>query len=203
MPKFTLTWSNTLLLSNNNVIGQRALYRQKSVGGSWLTAGFTPANDLAKTATSVESPTVDVNKVWEFKVQSLCTVGGPADNTNGVQEVVVFSCLTPTVTKSFNSATASLNAAGTDISKAIFTLRKTSDSAIVYGPTTVTRSGDNITANTGATLNDNTTYYWETKLIAVVNSIEVTSGSCNSANFTTDLATCDPVTNLVATATEF
>lgn len=210
MAQFTLNWFSTALIINPNAIGQTASYRQKSVGGSWLTTGFTPANNLSKTASTVTSPVLGNNIVWEFRVQALCTVGGPELNDNGVQEGLKFACLAPI--QSFTTTTAQiiLNVIGLDITKAAFTLRRVSDGNIVSGPTIVLRVGNSITHNVLG-LTPGTEYFWQTVLYATVNGAEVNSGSpvpvglgaaCNHTIFETDPVICSPVTGCDVSSTE-
>ena len=97
MAQFTLNWFAAPVMVNPNSIGQRALYRQKSVGGAFISTGFTPANDLTIVQETVTSPDLATNKIWEFKVQAICTVGGPTDNNNGIIEALKFACLVPNI----------------------------------------------------------------------------------------------------------
>lgn len=201
MIQFDLNWYSAAVLVSPIATGQRPSYRQKSVGGAWISTGFIPSGVLPKYVQTVKSPMLAENKVWEFKIDCLCgEVATPNDNGN--QEALVFACIEPTVTKTTNSSTAVLGVSGLDITKATFTLHKTSDGAIVYGPITVNKSGTGISA-TATGLEGNTQYYWETQLHATVNGQEIVSGSCNSQNFSTELASCEPITNITATATEF
>lgn len=176
MGVFTLNWDNAAVLISANAIGQRAGYRRKDVGGSWITAGFTPANDLLKTAITALSPDLLVNVVYEFRVQGICTTGGPTINTNGVQEQIGFECITPTTSQSDIAATASINTTGLNITKVRFTLRKTSDNSIVSAATTVTVVS-NLAQRTATGLTASTSYYWQIELIAVIDGIEVFSSA--------------------------
>jgi hypothetical protein len=209
MAHFNLNWFNTAVIINSNVTGQRASHRQKSIGGAFSASGYTPANDLPKTASSTQSPDLATNKVWEFKVEALCTVGGPTANDNGLVEALKFSCLVPDVTFNKNTSTITLNVAGLDITSATFILHKQSDNSVVEGPTTVARTGTAIT-HTATGLTPGTGYYWEFIQYAIVNGSQVASNdpsqlnvSCTTSNFTTDEDVCDPITKLSATATEY
>lgn len=205
MAQFRLNWNNIILISNPNVIGQRASYRQKSLGGSFITTGFTPANDLSTTIDTVDSANIAVNKVWEFKIESICTIGGPIINTNGLQEKLKFACITPVITHTANSSNITLNVTGLDITKAQFILKKVSDNSIIYGPVTINRVGNSISA-VATGLIGSTAYYWETVLFATVSGIEIDSVSastpigigtaCISTNFTTEASICLPVTGV-------
>lgn len=208
MAQFNLTWINTVLLINPNVTAQRALYRQKSIGGAFINTGFTPSNDLPVTASAVSSPVLADNRIWEFKIQAICTVGGPTDNQNGIQEGLKFACIQPIVSASITTAQAVLNVANTDIIKARFTVHRDDNNAVAFGPVTVNRVGNSITANATG-LSGSTDYYWETELYTTVNGVEVISSalppvglgvSCISNTFTTDDAICDPLTDIDVSA---
>ena len=210
MAQFTLTWNNAAILSNPNSIGQRALYRVKSVGGSFLSTGFTPANDLLTSVTSVLSPTLDENSVHEFKIQGLCTVNGPTDNDNGIKEIISFTCIVPTLVNSITTASASINVANTDISKARFTLRKSSDNSILFGPVIIARVGDSIESGNATGLTASTNYYWQIELYSTVQGLEVISSNseylgavCGPYLFMTDAQpVCNPVTSLTVNSIE-
>ena len=206
MIQFTLNWFNGAVIANPNSINQVALYRQKSVGGAWLSTGFTPANNLPITAVTTTSPLVSENKIWEFKVQNICTVGGPIDNNNGIIEQLHFQCITPVLSFTQTTATAVLNVLGLDITKARFTLHKVSDDSVVFGPTIVLPVGNSITClATGLT--GSTGYYWEIDLYSTVNGAEIHSfntdqlnSPCVSIDFITDASICSPITDLDATS---
>lgn len=207
--QFTLQWNNASVLANPNATAQTALYRQKSVGGAFISVGFTPTNPLAKTVNTVDSPnTLLDNVVYEFKVQSVCTLNGPVDNDNGVREIIGFACITPTVTKGETQGTISLSVAGTDITKARVTLRRSSDNSQV-SQNIVNAVGNTISfTQTGLTAGTN--YYWQVELYATINGVEVISSDsnylgspCSPYAFATDaLAVCDPVTSLTVDSIE-
>jgi hypothetical protein len=208
MAQFTLNWDNTPILTSGNVLNQTASYREKSLGGSYITTGFTPSNTLSKTVTSVDSPILEDNKIYQFKIESNCTVNGPTINQNGVQEGIVFSCLIPTVTKTSTSSQIVLNVANTDITKARFTLRKTSDSSIVLADTVVNRVGTTITCSKSSGLLASTIYYWQYDLYATINGVEVISSTnsyigskCSPYSFLTEESEvlCSTIDSVVAT----
>jgi hypothetical protein len=192
MAQFNLQWDNTDVNASSNTISQRASYRQKTVGGTFITAGFTPTNDFAKSISSVLTPNSLLdNVVYEFKIEAICTEGGPTANDNGVQEQIKFNCLTPVIVNTETTSEITLDLLNTDITKARFTLKKSSDNTTVYGPTTVTRASN--AATTPATsLVAGTDYYWEVTLYATVNGIEVNSaevghlGAVCTTNTTTE-----------------
>ena len=201
MAQFNLVWFNTAVIINPNSSGQKVSHRQKSIGGAYFSTGYTPVNNLPKTASTIQSPVLANNIVWEFKVECLCTEGGPTINDNGNQEGLKFSCLTPSLSYTTNSATIVLNVTGLDITSATFTLKKVSDNSVVSGPTTVARVGAGI-SHTVMGLNPGTGYYWEYIMYAIVNGSQIQSNdanqinaSCFSVNFTTNEDVCPPVTN--------
>lgn len=208
--QFTLNWDNTAVLAHPNSTGQRVSYRQKSVGGAWITAGFTPANDLATNVNSADTPNSLLdNVVYEFKVENLCSEGGPTINDNGVREAIEFACITPDTDQDFESASISINLTGTDITKVRFTLKRASDNTIIAGPTVVNRVANAASFNVTGLVPE-TNYYWQVELYANVNNIEVISSQvaylgqpCSPYPFTTDEnPVCNPVTSLDVSSVE-
>lgn len=171
-----LSWDNTAILAEANVIAQRAYYRIKTVGGAFLSTGFSPANDLSTAITFTELTPVVQNKVYEFKVIAICTAGGPTDNSNGIIEQIAFACIEPVFTNVTTSVIdVVINIPTTDITKARLRLKKQSDNSVV-STATVNKIANAITHSfTG--LDDNTGYYLEVEFYAVVGGIEVISSS--------------------------
>lgn len=208
MSQFTLIWNNIALLSSPNALTQAAEYRYRLVGGAYIATGFSPDNPLANSVSTTDSPTLDDNKVVQFKIQTLCTAGGPTDNDNGVQEGINFIEIIPTITKTTTTANISINATGTDITKARFTLRKSSDNSIVDQTIVNNISNTLVRPVTGLTYSTN--YYWEVEFYANVNSVEVISSSSiyngtafSPYPFTTNApAVCDPVTSVIVSSVE-
>lgn len=176
MAQFTLNWDNTDILANANNINQRASYRQKSVGGAWITAGFTPGNPLSTAVTSVTSPVLDSNVIYEFMIESLCTQNGPTSNDNGIIEQIGFNCIEPIIENTNTQSQAVVDLTDTDITKVVFTLRLASNNSVVFGPLTVNRAGTSAIA-TATGLTANTSYYWQIALITVVGGAEVSSSA--------------------------
>jgi len=209
MAQFKLQWDNTNVNANPNAVSQRASYRQKSVGGVFIATGFTPTNDLAKTVSEALTPVISSNVIYEFKVQAICTQNGPTDNDNGIQEGIVFSCIAPSMNKTSDSSSITIDVTGTDIAKARFTLKKSSDNSIVITPTIINRSGNSIT-QLATGLQSSTSYYWQIELIATVSGVDVYSSdinqlgvSCSPYVFQTDAPPfCNPVASLTATSIE-
>lgn len=192
MAQFKLDWFATAVMINANSTGQRALHRQKSIGGAFSSTGYTPSNDLTITQQTVNSPVLANNVIWEFKVQALCAVGGPTDNTNGLVEGLKFACIVPIITFGAEESTVTINKTGLDITKAEFVVKLQSNDAIVFGPVVTVPVGNSI-STTATGLTANTDYYWEYKLYSVVNGIEIVStasgqlnASCGPYDFTTD-----------------
>lgn len=208
MAEFTLIWKNTDLMTSTNSLSETALYRYKSVGGTYINAGFTPANNLNTDVNTVDSPVLDNNRVVEFKISTNCTASGPTDNDNGVQEAMEFNAILPTITKTDSSSNITIDVTNTDINKARFTLRKSIDNSIV-SQVIVDKIGTSITLNkTG--LDYNTNYYWQTELYSVLNNVEIKSSDMDYVGkpfspypFTTNNPpVCDPVTSLTVTSIE-
>lgn len=176
MAQFTLNWDNTALLLEPNVIAQRAYYRRKDVGGAYISSGFTPVNDLPVAAVTTVSPALLENVVYQFKVETLCTVNGPTINSNGVIEQIKFLCITPEINSTDVASNIVVNAVGTNITKIRFTLRKESDDSIVHGPIVVLPvDAGNMYTTTAIGLTAATEYYWQYEMYAVINGIEVIS----------------------------
>jgi hypothetical protein len=201
MAQFTVQWNNSDITANpSNNTNQRVSYRQKSVGGAWLTAGFSPTNDMSPSVTSASSPTLTSNLVYEFKHESICTQNGPVINDNGVQEQIGFTCIVPSIGNTDRTSTITLTLTGTDITKVNFTLRRSSNNSVVYGPIVVNRVG-NLAQAVAASLDPSTNYYWQVSLVAVVNGQEVNSASSAYLNSIcgpyTATTSAPPVQNLI------
>jgi hypothetical protein len=188
MAQFTLNWDNTDILSSSNNLSQIASYRQKSVGGSWISSGFSPTNPMTKSIASAQTPVITSNIVYEFKVDCTCTQGGPVQNDNGIIENIGFACIVPTIENTDTTSVVTINLAGTDITKVTFTLRKSSDNTVKHGPITVNRIGT-IASTVASGLVASTGYYWQITLIASVNGLEINSGLPNYLN-----SVCGPYT---------
>jgi len=208
MAQFNINWFNTAIILNPSSEEVRVLHRQKSVGGDYSYIGYTPANDLPKTASTSQSPILANNIVWEFRVETQCGEGLTTPNDNGNQEGLKFACLTPSISETETTATIVLNVTGLDITSGTFTLRKVSDDSVVSGPTTVARVGIAIT-HTATGLIAATGYYWDYVVYAIVNGSQIQSNSINQLNsscfsidFTTDLLLCAPCTAITISVIE-
>lgn len=173
-----LRWDNTAALANPNVIAQRASKRIKTVGGAYSTLGFTPTNDLVMIAVPEMSVTVVDNKVYEFKVESICSSGGPTANSNGIQEGIAFVCIPPDISEDIDTVTVNVDLAGTDITKVRYTLRRQDNNVIIGGPTIVNKVAD-AALHIFDPVDDNTAYYLTVEMYAVVGGVEVISSNIN------------------------
>lgn len=208
MAQFRLTWDNSAVETNPNAISQRALYRQRSLGGVFVATGFTPANDLPKSADTVDTPILLNNRVYEFKLQSLCTENGPTDNDNGVVERIGFSCIVPVLSKTPNTGNITIDVSDTDITKARITLKRSSDNLIINQWTINNIAG--LIQQMAAGLDSSTSYYWQVEFYATVAGQEQISSNvshlgspCGPYTFTTDTpAVCDPVISLTVSSIE-
>jgi len=202
MAVITLNWDNTAVNASANATAQRASKRIAAVGGAYDTTGFSPANDLPKTANTVDA-TVTANRVYDFKIEAICVSGGPTPNDNGVKQGIVFACIAPSFSVTSSTIQATVNLAGTDITKVKMTLRKQTDDTL-QATQTVNNVGGSAVANfTG--LAAGTGYYLETEMYAVVDGVEVISSSveylnavCGPYNVSTSAApSCPAPSNLV------
>lgn len=206
MAQFTLNWDNTAALANANAIAQRASYRRRSTMGAFITSGFTPNNDLPKSAVTTQSPVLVDNVVYQFKVETLCTVNGPTINDNGIQEQMKFACITPEIVESDTTSAISIDVTNTDITKARFRLKKTSDNSTIFGPSIVNTVANTVSI-TATGLTASTAYYWQVEFYATVNGVEVISSAVgylnsvcgNYASTTTSLLSCSAPEDLVVT----
>lgn len=209
MSQFTLNWNNSSLVGSSNSLTQRAVYRFKMIGGVFVSDNFTPPNDLDLLANTVDSPILPNNVIIEFKIQTICTVSGPTDNDNGIQEVIEFAEIIPTIVHSYNDSSIGIDVTGTDITQARFTLRRSSNNTIVGTSIVANVIANSITANIGS-LVYSTNYYWEVELYTTINYMVVISSSSNYVGspyspypFTTDTPPlCDPVTAITVTSVE-
>ena len=209
MSQFTLKWINDDIVGNTNSTNQNALYRYRLVGGNFISAGFNPANPLANNINQTDSPILDNNKVIQFQIEVDCTLSGPSYNDDGIKEDIEFAEIIPTITKTENSSSITVDVTNTDITKAKFTLRKAADNSIVGNPTIVNKVGSTISYSQSS-LDFNTNYFWQIEFYAIINNIEVYSSSPNYKGtsfspypFKTDVPSiCDPVTSLTVSSIE-
>lgn len=211
---FNINWDNTNIVSDSNVISQRLSKRLKSVGGPFSITGFTPASDQNKNVFSATF-SGESNRVYEFKLEAICSSGGPSEALNGRVEQIQFECIIPTiVVNSATSVTISTNLSGTDITKVRYTIKLTSNNNIVAGPMDIANVGG-IANTTINFLTGGTNYYVEIEYFANVNGIDVISSSgsylatvCGGYSFqtlpapTTTTTTTLPPTTTTTTTTQ-
>ena len=170
------TWDNTAVSASSNVISQRLSWREKTVGGGFNTTSVTPSNDMSKTINAANFTAATVNKVYEFKVEAICTEGGPTANLNGVIENIVFDCVIPEITvPSSTSLAFHIAIPSTDITKARVRLKLQSDNSLI-DTQTITKVSNAIDY-TFTGLTPATGYYFEVEFYAIVNTVEVISSS--------------------------
>lgn len=185
-----------------NSTGQIAKKRIKGAS-VWDTTGFSPINTLSSTATTTMA-NVDLNNVYEFQIDNQCVIGGIG--SSNIYEGIVFNCTTSNAETDIDMSTINVNTGFSlplSITKIRFTLKKTSDNSVVYGPAIVNViAGGASTTATG--LLSATDYYWTYDLYAVVNGVEVNSSqspynqTCTLNITTSDVPLCPQVTDLVA-----
>lgn len=180
MANFTLNWTPNI---NSNVSIQQAEYRQKSVGGVYNTSGFSPANPLLTTDSTTSISGLLDNVVYEFRVVNFCTEG--RTHSSNI-EFIKFACVTPVISNTSTTVTASISSLPVDITKIKYSLLSSDGLTVLQGPIAVnTSSGSSVYVFTG--LSPDTDYIVKIELVALVNGIEVTSslGNCLT-NITTD-----------------
>lgn len=173
----SLQWNNSSIDGNPNAISQRISARIKTVGGPFLTTGFSPANPLATSVNEVSYTPVE-NKVYEYKIEALCTVGGPTPF--GPIEGIAFSCIEPSIEPGNSTANISVDATGTDLTKIRFILFLVDDDSEVAS-ITANRVGDAMTANFSG-LTPATAYYLKMELFAILNGVEISMQDISSTN---------------------
>ncbi len=171
MGTLTLNWDNTAVNASANATGQRALKRIAAIGGAFNTSDFSPANTLAKTATTTVA-TVLNNRVYDFKVEALCTEGGPTENTNGIKQGIVFACIPPIINAGPTNIEVTIDLTSTDITKARIVLKLASDDSVI-DTQIVSRSVNTVYYNFTGLSPDG--YYIEIELYANVDGVEVIS----------------------------
>lgn len=174
-----INWNAENTDGNPSVTGLRISKRVKAVGGAWDTSGFDTPNDMANSLATNQA-VVTANRVYEFKVESLCSAGGPVQNLNGVQEGIAFECITPGKEFTHNSLQVTIPTLLTDITKARIVVHLTSDDSIVSSGI-YNSNGVQIQANI-TSLVQNTEYYFTVELYAMVNGFEVISSDAAFLN---------------------
>lgn len=194
----SITWNPS---ASSNNINQQVKKRIKGLT-PWDTAGFTPSNNLApnvSAATTVLQP----NTIYEFQVDTLCTIGGPTSSTT--RESIVFNCSSvPAFTgSSFSSTTINPGVLPT------FAGSNTLNYYVVYlyNSTGTTLLQTSASVNFGSPapqftgLIGSTTYILKFALFAIVNGSNNSSTQCASSSFTTSPTfVCIAPTGLISSA---
>lgn len=187
MASFTLNWTPII---TPNVLGQRGYYRQKSVGGTFLTDGFVPANDLPTSAITVARPGLLDNTVYQFQLANICEDGGPTFNDNGIQEFIDFVCSVPmTYDIEETSITVKFVGLPADINQVQIAFEgKPLETIVVVG-------GNASHEYTGLT--PNTEYTVTAKYGAIVNGAQLfdSVNTCSDTVTTAEIQ-CGPATNI-------
>src|ERR1044072_122879 len=187
MASFTLNWTPII---TGNVSAQRAYYRRRSTGGTYLTTGFTPSNDLNTAATSTTKAGLLDNVVYQFLLANICEEGGPTFSDSSATEMIVFSCAGDTdIETTFNSATINYTNLPQDINFIKVTVNSMQVTlAVTNGEASITFPG----------LTPDTEYTVDTVFGAIVNGVQVydTSITCTE-DFETSPAPCEEPTELL------
>lgn len=175
MAVFTCNWDNSAVISNSNAISQRLSWREKSLGGVFNTTNVTPSNDMSIVVNSATFNSALTNKIYEFKLEAICSVEGPVINSNGILENIRFSCILPEITPTSDTLDFFLDLSNTDITKVRLKLKLQSDNSTIITQT-INRVLNSIDY-TFTGLNPLTDYYLEVEYYTTINGIEVISSS--------------------------
>ena len=169
MANFTLTWTPNI---NPGVSNQQAEYRQKSVGGAFLSTGFSPANPLSTSANTASITGLLDNTIYEFRISNFC-IEGRTYHSN--VEAIKFTC--PILSEVHGSSYIVATASGLspDIYKVRFTLYASDGTTILQGPIAVSTFSSGSCDNTFSGLTSETSYIIKIELTAIVNGEEVIS----------------------------
>jgi len=196
MGTIRLNWNN---INVTGVLGLlvRASKRIKAIGGAWDTSNFTPANDMANTVNETDADVVN-NKVYQFKLESICSGGGITPNLNGIQENIYFACTGAVHSQTHNTVLITVTTTNCDWSKIRVTIRLTADDSLIDSEDVVVPVGAGSVAAYFSGLTPLTSYYYEVEMFASVNAGEVNSSGgaylgdpCFSTEFTMAAAPAD------------
>lgn len=169
-----LTWTPVDTVA---VACQRVSKRKKSVGGVWDTTGFINvstsinASCIAMDIATLFA-TVDYNNVYEFKVENKCETDALMINDNGIQEGILFKCITPVINVTNQFITVNVPILNTDITKIKYTVKKQSDSSTVATQIVVR---DHNNSSHVFTLTEETAYFILVEMYANINGVEIIS----------------------------
>lgn len=180
MATFTLNWTPNII---GNVTGQRVYRRQKSIGGSFLTTGFTPSNDLSTSANTATIGSMVNNVIYEFQVANLCTTGGPTFHDT-IQEGIKFTCLGLSISPGTDPTTqinVESNTSGTDIQTITVNIIETISGNLIE---TKTLAATGSTTMTFSGLQSNMSYSFTYSYTATINGVSVSSFVCSGGTIT-------------------
>ena len=212
MANIFLSW---VPANNANATGQIAKAIAKINGSTPnITTQFSPSNTMIKTVSSTVFSTINTNMVYRFTIETICSVGGPTPNTNGVQEEIVFECVNPTaltgditnntykarVIKGIYSIVDGVSYAipVSSIQGVEYTLYNAANTVLISGPAlgVLTGTGSNEAyTHTFTGLVASTGYTLRLVLLSIVNGVLVRSDSPSYLN-----GPCVSVINTTATA---
>lgn len=139
LPGFIFDWDNTNVATNENVISQKLSFRYKLSLGAWLTGGFLPTNDINKTINHATNTNLSSNRIYQFKLDTICQEGGPTINNNFEQEQITFQCIEPSysvISYGFqgNTAITATLQVGPDITGGTWVNRRLADDTTIGNP---------------------------------------------------------------------
>lgn len=188
---FSFDWDNSAVVTNDNVLGQRISLKRKVGAHPWTTGGFVPANDINKTIHHASNSVLDPNEVHEFKIETICGVGGPILSNNGIQEQITFQCIEPHFDVSSYNPINPFAPPGTpqnanvyfevaiptdDITRVEVHIRRASDDHdMINGFSVDLFMGDGIAYRTYGPLDVGVGYYIQARYYSVVNGVIVHS----------------------------
>lgn len=201
MANFSIDWDNSQVNASSNALNQRVSKRispdsnNPGATPTFSTAGFTPTNDMNKSV-SHATTTGLANVLYEFKVEAICTTGGPTINNNGVRQEIVFECIPVTLIVNTSapdsSLKASINTIGLDITKVRYILKDGITNAIISSQI-INTNQIGLTTATFTGLTANHPYYASAEFYSIVNGVEVIStgtgyaiGACFSSTVSTE-----------------
>ena len=136
-----------------NVTSQEVQYRVLGAT-NWTTA----ASGLSGSASTYTITGLNVNTIYQFRIVSNCTFGGPI--YSAIMEDIEWFCPTITVTPTHNTITYSFSALGGSISAYTVDLLASNQSTVVQTKTTVSGVFDS------GSITPETTYYVRLTLTA-------------------------------------
>lgn len=183
MPNINVNW-----IPASGVLNQVVSARKKG-DTTWITTGFNPANNQTGSATTTGYQNADINTVYEFKVNSLCT-GGVMSPDSNITEGIHFSCSgwsTNTLTSTSVKTLIPASMLGVGISQVDVQLIDSAFNLISTQTTAYTGSGN--VEYTFSGLSPNTTYHLRLILYATRNGNTEIMDSSTSTPCTIQITT--------------